>query len=60
MDNTPTVLKKIVDRKFEEIKERRAEHSEQRLLEVAQSADKPRGFVAAMEAKLSQAIPAVS
>ncbi|MCG8312986.1 MAG: indole-3-glycerol phosphate synthase TrpC [Pseudomonadales bacterium] len=59
MDNTPTVLKKIVDRKFEEIKERRAEHSEQRLLEVAQSADKPRGFVAAMEAKLSQAIPAV-
>ena len=59
MDNTPTVLKKIVERKFDEIKERSAQQSEQVLLAKAKSADAPRGFVAAIETKLARSIPAV-
>lgn len=59
MDRTPTVLRKIVDRKFEEIKERQAQKTEQALLSVAKDADATRGFVAAIEQKLAQDLPAV-
>lgn len=59
MDRTPTVLRKIVDRKYEEIKERQQQVSEQALLSAAKEASAPRGFVAAMEAKLQQQQPAV-
>ena len=59
MNQTPTVLRKIVARKFEEIKERQATRSEQEWLRVAQKASPVRGFVAAMEARLAQQQPAV-
>ena len=44
--DTPTVLKKIVARKWEEIAERKPQRSEAQLLQQAQRADAPRGFVA--------------
>ena len=59
MNQAPTVLRKIVARKFEEIAERRAARSEQQLLREAQHAEPVRGFVAAMEARLAQQQPAV-
>ncbi|PIE41774.1 MAG: indole-3-glycerol-phosphate synthase [Gammaproteobacteria bacterium] len=59
MDRTPTVLRKIVDRKFEEIKERQAQKTEQALLSEANNADATRGFVAAIEQKLAAQLPAV-
>ena len=57
--DTPTVLKKIIARKFEQISERRVKVSEQQLLVRAASADKPRGFIKAMSAKLSSGQSAV-
>ncbi|MCG8673217.1 MAG: indole-3-glycerol phosphate synthase TrpC [Pseudomonadales bacterium] len=59
MDRTPTVLRKIVDRKVEEIKERQAIVSEQGLLDQLADADPVRGFVKAIESKLSEDKPAV-
>lgn len=60
--DTPTVLKKIIARKHEEIAERSARDSLAALnariqgLDVSQT---PRGFVAAMEAKLNSGLSAV-
>lgn len=60
--DTPTVLKKIIARKHEEIAERSARDSLAALnariqgLDVSQA---PRGFVAAMEAKLNASLSAV-
>lgn len=60
--DTPTVLKKIIARKHEEIAERSARDSLAALnariqgLDVSQT---PRGFVAAMEAKLNAGLSAV-
>ncbi|WP_317930372.1 indole-3-glycerol phosphate synthase TrpC [Halioxenophilus sp. WMMB6] len=52
--NTPTVLKKIVARKFEEIAERQARVSREQLMErIAANGDQPRGFVQALENKLA-------
>jgi len=45
----PTVLKKIVDRKWQEVAERKPQVSEAALLEQIKLADAPRGFVAAMQ-----------
>lgn len=59
MNRTPTVLRKIVDRKYQEVQERRAQTSEQALLRQAKSAEAPRGFRRAIEAKLVQSMPAV-
>ncbi|PCJ47733.1 MAG: indole-3-glycerol-phosphate synthase [Moraxellaceae bacterium] len=53
VSNTPTVLKKIIARKYEEITERRSQVSEQELLIQAKTADQPRGFVDAMSVKLA-------
>lgn len=48
----PTVLKKIVARKWQEVAERRPVVSESALLDKIKQADTPRGFVAAMQRSL--------
>ena len=60
--DTPTVLKKIIARKYEEISERRQRNSLAALNARIQGLDTtqmPRGFVAAMEAKLNEGMSAV-
>lgn len=59
MTDTPDILKKIIQRKFEEINERKQKASLQQLIEVAEKADAPRGFVAAIEAKINAGDAAV-
>ncbi len=59
MSNTPTVLKKIIARKWEEIEERKVGISEQALLTQSAQADAPRGFINAMSAKLAEGQSAV-
>jgi len=59
MTDTPDILKKIVARKHEEIAERRARVSQTELAERLSAADAPRGFVAAMQAKIDAGLPAV-
>ncbi|WP_372878570.1 indole-3-glycerol phosphate synthase TrpC [Spongiibacter marinus] len=56
---TPTVLNRIIDRKFEEVAERSAWRSIAQLQSEIASASQPRGFVAAMEAKLAAGQSAV-
>jgi len=58
-NSTPTVLKKIIARKYQEIAERSKQISEQALLQESRYADTPRRFVSAMEAKLDQGLSAV-
>jgi len=52
MGNTPDILKKIVDRKLEEIAARKECVTEAGLKEKLKSADAPRGFVDAIAAKI--------
>lgn len=59
VSETPTVLKKIISRKYEEIAERRAVRSEEELLRQARAHSPARGFVAAMESKLQAGASAV-
>ncbi|WP_027874270.1 indole-3-glycerol phosphate synthase TrpC [Spongiibacter marinus] len=56
---TPTVLNRIIDRKFEEVAERSARRPINQLQAEIASASQPRGFVAAMEAKLAAGQSAV-
>ena len=56
---TPTILKKILDRKREEIAERSATVSLEQLKQQAALASAPRGFAAAMTAKISAGESAV-
>ncbi len=57
---TPTVLRKIVARKFEEIRQREANVSRDQLLQtIKANGDQPRGFVNAMEQKVAQGQAAV-
>jgi len=51
--DTPTILKKILARKHEEIAERSAQVSIPQLLEKAKTASAPRGFAAAIAAKIA-------
>lgn len=51
--DTPTILKKILDRKYEEISERSAQVTIPQLVEKAGSASAPRGFAAAIAAKIA-------
>ena len=51
--DTPTILKKILARKQQEIAERSSVMPVAQLLEQAASASAPRGFAAALEAKLT-------
>lgn len=59
MQDTPTVLKKIVARKEQEIAERLLNTSIEQLQVTAKTQTAPRGFVAAMEAKLAAGQSAV-
>jgi len=51
--DTPTILKKILARKHEEITERSAQVTIPQLIEQAKSAPAPRGFAAAIAAKIA-------
>lgn len=55
----PTILQKIVDRKWQEVAQRRAAVSIAQLKEQAAIADAPRGFVTAMDVKLQAGQSAV-
>lgn len=57
--NTPTILKKIIDRKWEEVKERSAQISINELQKQIKDADGVRGFRKALEAKIAAGDPAV-
>lgn len=57
--NTPTILKKILDRKFEEIAERSEQTSLDELKELAKDVAPARGFIASMEARINAGEPAV-
>ncbi len=59
MNDTPTVLKKIVARKWEEVAERKPQQSEAALQEAIKQADTPRGFVASMQRALTEGRSAV-
>ncbi|GAA6134034.1 indole-3-glycerol phosphate synthase TrpC [Oceaniserpentilla sp. 4NH20-0058] len=59
MNNTPTILKKIIDRKWQEVKERSANISINELASQAKHADAPRGFKKALESKIAAGDPAV-
>jgi indole-3-glycerol phosphate synthase len=59
MSNTPDILKKIIDRKWEEIRERSASVSLEVLREQAAEADAPRGFVQAIERHIADGRAAV-
>ena len=57
--DTPTILKKILARKHEEIAERSAQVTIPQLIEKAKSASAPRGFAAAIAAKIAAGQSAV-
>lgn len=57
--STPTVLKKIVERKWQEVAERSAVTSLSELQVKAAEQDAPRGFVSAIQTKLDQGLSAV-
>ncbi len=59
MTNPPDILKKIVDRKYEEIAERSRNVSLKELGLQIKEAPKVRDFIAAIETKISQKKPAV-
>lgn len=56
---TPTVLKKIVDRKVEEVALRKAKRPLSEIQVLASSADPARGFSAALAAHVAQGEPAI-
>ncbi|ROS01537.1 indole-3-glycerol phosphate synthase [Sinobacterium caligoides] len=57
--STPTILKTIVQRKHEEVAERKVVRSYRELEEVAVEVSQPRGFIASMEARLAAGEAAV-
>ncbi len=59
MTDTPDILKKILDRKLEEIIERSGRMPLRPLLEQIDAAGKPRGFVQALETRIAEGKPAV-
>ena len=58
-NDTPTILKKILARKAEEVAARRKQSSEQQLREQCDQLPAARGFVKAMQAKINQGQSAV-
>lgn len=58
-DNTPDILKKIIQRKQQEIAEARALVSDQQIIELAQTAPALRGFVESMKKRIHAGEPAV-
>lgn len=59
MSGTPDILKKIIERKHEEIAKNRSYRRLSELKVAAEHGLKPRGFVTAIEAKIAQGLPAV-
>lgn len=59
MTNTPTILKRIIARKHEEVREREARVGLAQLHELAADASPTRGFVSALAARIEQRQPAV-
>lgn len=59
MSDTPDILKKIIARKHEEIERNRAYRRLNELKSVAEGVAPARGFVASIESKISQGLPAV-
>ncbi len=59
MTDTPDILKKIIQRKVEEIEERSKAVTIQQMNELAEIADPVRGFVEAIEAKINSGKAAV-
>ena len=59
MNDTPTILKTIIQRKYEEVAERSAKTPAEQLLEQAQQASPVRGFVQSMQSRLAAGDPAV-
>jgi len=57
--NTPTVLRRICDRKLEEIAERKAVTGLDVVKDRALTADAPRGFIRALEAHRDRGVPGV-
>lgn len=54
MGNTPDILKKIIQRKLEEITACKRKTSQSALLDLLDSADNPRGFADAIASRISQ------
>ena len=59
MDGTPDILKRILERKAEEVDERLQRTGLDELERMAESAPAPRGFIAAIEQRLTAGKPAV-
>ena len=59
MGDTPDILKKIIQRKLEEITACKAKISQVQLLEKLSGADSPRGFADAIATKIAQGKPGV-
>ncbi len=59
MSDTPDILKKILERKAEEITERQARLPLEKLSARAAEADPPRGFVRALADKVAAGQPGV-
>jgi indole-3-glycerol phosphate synthase len=59
MVDTPDILKKIVQRKHEEIRERLSITSLPAIKAKSEHADSPRGFVEALETRIAHQLPAV-
>ncbi|WP_207798145.1 indole-3-glycerol phosphate synthase TrpC [Bermanella marisrubri] len=59
MVNTPTILKTIIDRKWQEVNQRAANVSLNELQKIAKQADPVRGFHQALSNKIEQGLPAV-
>jgi len=57
--STPTILKRIIDRKYEEIAERSSNVSLEQLEQIAQTQEACRGFATAMAEKLAEGKSAV-
>lgn len=57
--STPDILRKIINRKYEEIAERILIFPFDSVIEQSKTADKPRGFVKALEAKIANGQPGV-
>jgi len=59
LSDTPTILRRICDRKREEIQERKALYSLETLKEQARAQPAPRGFIDALRARANAGLPAV-
>ena len=59
MSDTPDILKKILDKKAEEVSSRKQRISVAELAEIAQGIEKPRGFARAIQDKISKQKPAI-